>query len=64
MRVFAVDDADSIEAHVTVAHDQVEAGREQLIKAAAYQACITFLSADIATQHYKVMDYVRTTVTC
>lgn len=28
---------DTIEAHVTVAHDQVEDGREELIKAAAYQ---------------------------
>lgn len=28
---------DTIEAHVTVAHDHVEEGREQLLKAAAYQ---------------------------
>jgi len=29
---------DTIEAHVTVAHDRVDEGREQLMKAAAYQA--------------------------
>ena len=38
--VFAT--VDTIEANVTVAHDQVEEGREQLIKAAAYQVNGTF----------------------
>ena len=37
------DVADTIEAHVTVAHDQVEDGREELIKAAAYQASSMFV---------------------
>jgi len=42
--------ADTIEAHVTVAHDHVEEGREQLLKAAAYQASTTFLRpSDILT---------------
>jgi len=46
-------DSDSIEAHVTVAHDHVEDGREELIKAATYQACGTFLPANIAVLHHK-----------
>jgi len=32
---------DTIEAHVTVAHDRVDEGREELLKAAAYQASST-----------------------
>jgi len=34
--------SDTIEAHVTVAHDRVDEGREQLLKAAAYQASCIF----------------------
>ena len=37
-RHVAVVVADTIEAHVTVAHDRVDEGREELMKAAAYQA--------------------------
>jgi len=37
-RRVAVAVADTIEAHVTVAHDRVDEGREELMKAAAYQA--------------------------
>lgn len=37
-RHIAVVVADTIEAHVTVAHDRVDEGREELMKAAAYQA--------------------------
>jgi len=44
--VFVV--ADTIEANVTVAHDRVDEGREELLKAAAYQASCSFLlPADI-----------------
>ena len=45
----AVGVVDTIEAHVSVAHDQVEEGREQLIKASTYQASSTLLPPDVST---------------
>jgi len=39
---------DTIEAHVTVAHDRVDEGREQLMKAAAYQASNVIESVNVA----------------
>ena len=45
MIISAVGVVDTIEANVTVAHDQVGEGHEQLVKAAAYQASWTFITS-------------------
>jgi len=47
--------ADTIEANVSEAHDQVEQGREQLKRAIEYQASGSFyITTDMLSLHHKV----------